>query len=279
MPISPAMSFSEYLSLPAWGASSIAAMRRGPPARVLWERTRRDEGTDATLLGRFVHCAALTPDLLASTFVCKPKGMTFASKEGKAWRDAQTAEIVPFEAFQIGQDITQAIFKKIPARDSITGASYTEASITWECSLSGEKCKGRPDWIEGRYIYDLKVSRYADGRAVGLSAFYAGWFHQLAHYRTGAQAVGLDVRGGRLVVVAPEPPHVVYTLEVKADALDLLEIENIATLKAMRECREANDWPGTPDDWTKIEPPPDATAAFGETVLGEIKEDEATFNG
>lgn len=271
--------FREYLALPGWGSGSLAAMRRGPPARVIWEQEHRDIDSEAMLLGRFVHCALITPDLLDATFVCKPEGMTFASKEGKAWRAEQTAEIVTFDAYMTGQRVAAAVMHKAPAQESLAAASHREVTLTWDCPISGEACKGRPDWIQGRHIYDLKVSRYADGSALGLRAYYSGWMHQLAHYRTGAQATGLDVRGGRLVVVAPAPPHMVYTLEVKVDSLDLLEIENIATLKAMRDCRLANDWPGTPDTWTKVEPPADAMVAFGEMTLGEVEEEEATVDG
>lgn len=265
--------FKDYLSRPGWGSSDLAAMRRGPPARVVWERQHREEDSEAMLLGRFVHCALLTPDLLDSTYVCKPQGMTFSTREGKAWRDAQKAEIVPFDAYTTGGNIVHAVLGKKPARESIEAASHVEASLLWNCPLSSEECKGRPDWIEDRYIYDLKVSRYADGHALGLRAFYAGWMHQLSHYRTGAQSLDMDIRGGRLVIVAPAPPHVVYTLEVKMDALDLLEIENISTLKALRECRLENSWPGTPDSWTKIEPPAAATDPFEEISLSSETEE------
>ena len=94
--------------------------------------------------------------------------------------------------------------------------------------------------------------------------------HQLAHYRTGAEAVGLGVLGARLIVIHPQEPYFVYTLEIKPDALDLLAIENSQTLYALKTCREAETWPGTPDEWMLIEPPPSALIAS--TVL-EMVED------
>lgn len=274
--------FSDYLARPEWGSGSLAAMRRGPPARVKWEREHPKEDTDATLLGRLVHCALLTPDLLDAEYVCKPEGMTFSTKEGKAWRDAQTAEIVAHDAWTTMQGVVAAVLAKKPALDALESASHREVTLLWECSGSGEACKGRPDWISGRYVYDLKVSRHADGPALGFRAYVQGWMHQAAHYLVGAQTLGLDLRGARLVVVAPSPPHVVYTLEIKPDALDLLALENVATLQAMRECRIANEWPGSPDTWTKIEPPADANVAFGEMSIGateEELEEKGVFNG
>lgn len=264
--------FTEYLKLPGWGSGSLRAMRRGPPARVKWEREHASSDTPATLLGRLVHCMLLQPELIEAEYVAKPEGMTFASKDGKAWRDAQTATIVSHEDYQTALAIADAVRSKPLARKSLDAADYRESSLLWTCPVSGEQCKGRPDWVEGRYIYDLKVSRHAEGGALTLRAYIEGWMHQLAHYRTGAMALGLDVKGGRLVVVTPKAPHIVYTLEVKIDALDLLELENIETLRAMRTCRLSDDWPGSPDVWTKVEPPPSATVAFGEMRFDPIED-------
>lgn len=269
-----ALPFSEYLALPGWGSGSLRAMRRGPPARVRWERDHQREDTDATILGRLAHCALLTPELLEVEYVCKPEGMKFSTKEGKAWRDGQTATIVEYDTYMTALDIASAVQSKEIAWQSIERASHKEATLLWNCPVTREACKGRPDWMQGHYVYDLKCSRHADSPGLAVRAYMEGWMHQLAHYRTGAQACGLDIRGGRLVVVAPKPPHVVYTLEVKADALDLLEHENIATLKAMRECRLAGEWPGTPDAWTKVEPPASAVVAFGEMTFDPLEDEE-----
>jgi hypothetical protein len=202
--------------------------------------------------------------------------MSFATKDGKLWRDAQTSTIVSFDAYSTARAIADAVQSKRLAGDSIEGASHREVTLTWDCPTSYEACKGRPDWIEGGYIYDLKVSRHADGSALGIRAFADGWMHQLAHYRSGAQACGLDVRGGRLVVVAPKAPHFVFTLEVKTDALDLLEHENIATLQAMRECRLAGVWEGTANEWIKVEPPASANMYLLDEMVFEESPEEVT---
>ena len=89
--------------------------------------------------------------------------------------------------------------------------------------------------------------------------------HQAAHYRDGAATLGMGKLGARLIVVGSNAPHYVYTVEIKPDALDLLTIENCQTLYVMKECRERNEWPGTPDAWTLIEPP--ASALIASTVI------------
>jgi exodeoxyribonuclease VIII len=252
------MPFAEYLALDAWGSGSLRAMRRGPPARVLWERTAERPETDATILGTAVHCALLTPDLYEQQYAIKPEGMSFASKEGKAWRDDPVRAGRTLLSADVGakvEAIVDALLNKQGVAASLDNATAREGTLLWDCSVTGEACKARPDWMAGKYIYDLKVSRHAGSGYLALRTFSEGWQHQLAHYRTGAIELGLPIIGGRLVVVDPAPPHFVYTLEVKQDALDLLEIENIQTLKMLRECRVSNKWPSTPDQWVKVEPP------------------------
>jgi hypothetical protein len=275
--------FSEYHALDAWGSSSLKAMRRGPPARVLWERENDRGDTAATILGTAVHCALLTPDLFDRQFAIKPAGMNFSTKEGKAWRDDPERAgrtLLSYEVGQAVQTIVEALHDKAAVHESLEAAENREASLLWNCSTTGEACKARPDWMQDVHIYDLKVSRHAAGGYLALRAFSEGWMHQLAHYRTGAVELGLPIIGGRLVVVDPAPPHFVHLLEVKVDALDLLEIENIATLKEMRRCRVANDWPSTPDEWRKVEPPASANmdamndvALVDETEEAEMAEE------
>lgn len=269
--------FSAYLAHEAWGSSSLHAMRIGPPARVIWDRENSREDTDATRLGHAVHCLLLTPDLFASTYAHKPEGMTFASKDGKAWRDAHAGLcILSDDEWHRVEAIVDSLHAKRAVSESLAQSDATEGTLFWTCPASGESCKARPDWIEGRSIYDLKVSRVASNRGtLPLRAFASGWMHQLAHYRTGALVNGLDITRGRLVIVDPEPPHFVWTVEVKTDALDLLELENLETLKAMRACRMSEDWPGTPEEWVKVEPPASAMVALGGSFEGMDTESEA----
>lgn len=272
--IHPDLSFADYLALDAWGSSSLRAMRRGPPARVLWER-ENDRETDATRLGHAVHCRLLTPSLFESTYAHKPDGMTFASKDGKAWRDDHAHLcILTHEEWIAVEAIVDALQAKRTVANSLEHADMVEGSFVWRCPASDELCKGRPDWLEERAhrIVDLKVTRVAGARAVGMRVFFEGWMHQSAHYRTGAIVNGLDIRRGCLVLVEPAPPHFVYTFEVKVDALDLLELENVETLRQLRGCRLADEWPGTAEEWTKIEPPASAIVAFGETTFDPVED-------
>lgn len=261
--IYPNMDFATYFELDAWGSSALRAMRQGPPARVIWQKNVPRSDTAATLLGSAVHSALLTPHLFADTYICKRERMSFATKEGKAWRDEHARfKILPFEDFQTVSNIVEAIMLKANVARTLDEDAIKENTLVARCPGSGEMMKARPDWIwtdrGGGCIYDLKITRHAGTTWAAQRAYGEGWMHQLAYYRTVALLSDLDVSRGRLVIVEPDPPHFVWTLEVKRDALDLLELENGETLKQMRDCRAANAWPGPPDEWKMIEPPPAA---------------------
>ncbi len=273
--IDPTLSLAAYHKRQEWGSSSLEAMRRGPPARVIWERENSSDHTAATLLGSLVHALVLAPEELRG-YVRKPTDMSFATKEGKAWRDSVPSgrEIVPAETWDLAESIADSLRSHPLVEESLRRALHREVSIFWSCPKSGEPCKARPDWISQRRILDLKVSRHADSPALALRAYMEGWMHQLAHYRTGAMQAGLDVTGGRLVVVSPNAPHFVHTLEVKQDALDMLELENLATLEAMAECARSGSWPGVPQTWRLVEPPPTALPEFGEVSFDGAEQAE-----
>ncbi len=268
--------FADYLALPGWGSSTLKAMRKGPPARVLWQQAHA-ETTDAMRLGSAVHAWMLSSQgAFDGLYAHKPDGMSFATKEGKAWREEQSGKVILTHGeWTTIAAIAEALSAKALVEKCLLERDGAEVTLQWTDLATGEACKGRPDWMTGRYIYDLKVSRHAAGQALAYRAYMEGWMHQLAHYRSGATHCGLDqIDGGRLVVVTPTAPHFVYTLEVKRDSLDLLQMENEATLAQLGQCRDSGIWPGTPDEWTPIEPPPTALISSTVGIIDGLMEGE-----
>lgn len=278
------VSFRDYHALDAWGSSALRAMRLGPPALVPWQREHPTPETDATRLGTAAHCRILTPKLFGQSYVVRPDDApdrpTKAMREAAKPSEASKARVAFWDAFDRDhagkcvlrsdeaaavRDITEAFRTKRLAAEALDAAKHVEASMVWRDPYTDEVCKGRPDWFDDEAIYDLKVSRHA-GPDVVRRAFYEGWMHQLAHYRQGLFALDGNWRAGRLVVIGPKPPqgHRVFCLEVKDGALDVLALENTSTLRALKQCRESGEWPSTPDEWKKCEPP---QSALMETVF------------
>lgn len=245
------LDFPAYRALRRWNASALRAMRQGPPARVQWELAHPKESTPAMHFGRAVHTALIEPERFAREYVRRPDNIDYRTKDGKAWRDEHAGEeVLTGDDWSRCADVVDAVLAHPAAGRSLGATVLREATLTWQ------DCKARPDWIADGRIVEFKVTRHANaGEWMAHRAFADGWMHQLAWYREGARACGMDVQGGRLVLVSPTAPHFVHALEVKSDALDLIALENKRTLEAMRECEARGVWPGTPEAWRLVEPP------------------------
>lgn len=270
MTIERNLPFPDYLNHPAFGSSDLRNFAR-LPALCDWHRRNRSEGgTDATAIGTAAHCLILTPELFADTYAVKPGGMTFASKEGKAWREERRSAgylddnmLSQVEMNQV-LAIADAFRGKWAANESLRKAVATEASIFW--TQDGLNCKGRPDWFTESHVYDLKVSVHAS-KDIGTLRFRAwteGWMHQAAHNRAGLRLNGYPaVNGARLVVIAPKGPSAIqtYCLELSEHTLDVIELEMESIRKGMVQCVESGVWPGTPEEWEAVEIPESALVA------------------
>lgn len=260
--------FAEYLANEGYGSSDFSNFRKGPPALVPWRRANREGDTDATRVGSAAHCLILTPELFDATYALKPQGMTFASKEGKAWREerrqagVQDDCILTWDATQLVFGIARAFRGKKIAQESLQRASFNriEKSIYWTDS-NGLPRKGRPDWWDDDYVYDLKISVDAEKPLPTLcyKAFANGWMEQAASNRQGLRELGLNVKGSRLVVISSTPPHHIRTwcLQVAENDLDILDLEIDTIGKEMALCHRSGEWPGSPDEWKKLTLPQD----------------------
>jgi hypothetical protein len=270
------MSFDDYLTNPAYGSSELRLFRAGIPAVVQWRRKNRPPDTDATRIGRAAHCAILTPELFAATFIVKPEGMEFRSNADKALRDKWIAEgktILTQQEWAQVEAVVRAFHGKPAAHDALERAEAIEASVFWT-DPSGIARKGRPDWWDDHAVSDLKVSIEAEKGFSTLvyKAHRNGWFNQLASNWEGLAANGLRTACGRLVVIAPNPPQDlrVWLLEVCEADLEFLAMENQDTARAIGECERTGVWSGTPDDWQRIELP--AGAGFEELDMSGVEE-------
>lgn len=276
--IRPTMPFPDYLSHDSWGSSSIRAFRNGTPAGAKWGRENRFSSTPAMILGTASHCAIMTPELWHQQIVVKPEGMTFQSKANKEWKAAQEAqglEILTQANYTLLQDITAAFDSKPAARDALDNATLRESSVFWDCAESGLGRKCRPDWfVKDGFIYDLKISIDATKPMEKLmsSAYWNGWAHQLAGGREGLNQNGQNIQGGRLVVISSQPPHAarVWLLEVSGADCDMLELENQNTCVEIMECERTGNWPGTPDEWLKVQLP--SSASWTELEVDGLEE-------
>lgn len=258
--IQPNLPMRDYLANPAYGSSDLRAFRLGPPAMVPWRREHREE-TSSTIIGSAAACAILDPSTWADHYWVKPEGLEFRTKENKELRDGLLAKGLTIlsqdDKAQIDQ-IVDAFHGKEELTRSLEECVHPEASIFWRCKHSGLQRKGRPDWFDDRYVYDLKISVIAQRGLHGIfkAAQDQGWLEQLAHNRAGLQACGYtNVKAGRLVVIHPKPPQLLrcWMLEVSEHDLDIFELQNETAAAGIAACEEKGYFPGTPATWIPFE--------------------------
>ena len=105
----------DYFKNPAISASGLKLIDK-TPAHFFESRINPKESTDAQKFGTFAHCAILEPQEFDNRFTMVPKGINYATKEGKEIRAeiiASGKEAVKFEAMQDILKI-QAIFQSHP---------------------------------------------------------------------------------------------------------------------------------------------------------------------
>lgn len=250
----PDMPANDYHAVPAMSAGGLKRMRQSPAhfygKQLDPNRPTDSEPTPAMRAGTLFHVALFEPGELAARYVVKPDGMSFASKEGKAWREAQPAGIEITDADALAKAKTQA--RNVRANADIAALmsdGMAEASAFWIDEQTGELCKCRPDWTspagDGVVLVDGKSCPDASPDGFGRTAWNLGYLHTAAWYIDGYEAAtGRKVHGYVFAAVEHEWPHVAAAYMVPDDLLEKARAENRRTLNLYAECKRTGNWPG-----------------------------------
>jgi hypothetical protein len=103
------------------------------------------EDPDKHVLGTLVHAMVLEGKDLRTTYAIKPKGMSFTTKEGKAWRRAQSLPVLAGEAAERVPRMADALARNKLACSFIERCALREQVIVG--MLGGIKCKARIDMV------------------------------------------------------------------------------------------------------------------------------------
>jgi exodeoxyribonuclease VIII len=212
------------------------------------DRPAPSEPTPALKNGALVHCCVFEPDQVALRYVVKPAGLDLRTKEGKAWREAQTLEIVDAEAMALAAGQARAM-RSLPEVAALLSDGVGEASAFWIDEKTGELCKCRPDWTspvgDGVILVDGKTT--IDASLAGFSrAIWNFDYHlQAAWYSDGYEAAtGKHVHGFVFAAAESSWPHVAAAYMLDDQVLDRARAENRRLLDLYAECRRTNHWPG-----------------------------------
>lgn len=254
MGLHPTMPAEQYHSIAAMSAGGLKRMRQSPAhfygQQLDPNRPPHGEPTPAMKAGTLFHVALFEPGEIASRYVIKPEGMSFASKEGKAWRDAQPAGVETIDADALAKAKTQA--RNVRANADVAALmseGLPEASAFWIDEQTGELCKCRPDWCspagDGVVLVDGKSCPDASPDGFARTAWNMGYLHTAAWYIDGFQAAtGQRVYGYVFAAVEHDWPHVAAPYMVPDDVLELARAENRRLLNLYASCKQSGEWPG-----------------------------------
>lgn len=177
----------EYHADPALGSSGIRDLMISPLR--YWVNSPHnpngpvDEGSDAKDLGTYLHDLLLEGG--TKPYIVKPEGMSFATKEGKAWRDDHADFVIVSQAQHATQQTMFDALDLSGTRARFAGGQ-PEVSVFWT-EKTGQRCKIRLDYLKADEAIDLKT--YSNSMDKDTETAVA---HTIASRRIAVQAFWYD---------------------------------------------------------------------------------------
>jgi hypothetical protein len=211
-----------------------------------------DTDTASRGMLRAVHALVLEPDVFGRDFaVCAMRrdARTKAYQEFLAEHDGKT--ILNEREYADASVIADAV-RAYPAAARLLDHpdAQPEFILRWECSVTGQPCKGRADYLlvagNRATLIDLKTVRSVNPREMGRDAAKMLYHGQLAHYADGVRAMYPEVEHVAQGILAVEgnAPHDVglYMLDEAAQYAGKAFRDGL--MRRLAECIESNSYPG-----------------------------------
>lgn len=200
--------------------------------------------TTAMLIGTAVHFLVLGARTGAKPLV-RYSGDT---RRGKAWEAFEAendgADILTAPEWSKAERIAEAVMLDPVAQARLAGARF-EVPVRWEepggiiCSTSGI------DIVCAQAICDLKATFTTQLDAWQRHAFRMLYPQQMAWYRRGARANGLDTSHGLFILgVETKAPYEVVELELTEPMIEFADRTIDLWLGMLRTYRSSREWPG-----------------------------------
>ena len=248
------MTFAEYLEIEAVNWSTLKEARRSP----LHYRHRVEnpkEDTTRLALGRATHTAVFEPDRFLLDYAL----FTGARRAGKEWDECCKANrgktILKAEEYATCLAMRDAVRSHPVAGPALAPPGEAEKVLTWEDPKTGLPCKARLDWWRVGLLSDLKTTVDVSPRRFGMVAERMGYHGQMAFYRAGLIANGLDAPPPRIIAVEAAPPHDVAVFRLDDDTLYAGEALVAELLALVAAGRFSGKWPGQCQEEIALELP------------------------
>lgn len=213
------------------------------------------EETAVMAFGQAVHTAILEPSRFADEYMIAPENIDKRTKAGKEWfADAEaTGKIV------LKQDdhtallgMKKSVYACKTAKALLEDDGLIEHSGWWKDPRTGLLLKCRPDKVSTglKILVDLKTTTEAgyDAFVKKVANFKYHW--QGFHYLEGTRQILQDQEYVNFIVIVVEtkPPYAVAVYRLDEEMLYIASQEIAVLLDEFRECQEADQWPGYPDE-------------------------------
>lgn len=245
----PGLTSDDYHAMEGVSSSGIRKIINGTPAHYKAYLERKAESTPAMKLGTAIHAAILEPMSFETDYVCKPEGISFATIDGKAWKQANsTKEIISFSDYDMIRQI-QRKFNSDPKLRQLFSGGVVEQSYFWKDPATGVLCKCRPDYFDGTRVIDIKTAESASPKAFQHSISKYGYHHQSAWYLDGlSKLTGKNLTDFVHVVIEKEAPYSVAIYVLDDASLDRARDDLSEGLAMIKACQESDTWPGYPSE-------------------------------
>lgn len=263
------MRFNDYAAIDAVNFSTLKEMRRSP-RHYQYRIQNPREDTTRLAIGRAAHTAVFEPDRFLLDYAL----FDGERRAGKAWDECCAANkgktILKAAEYSTCLAMRDAVRSHPVAGPALTPPGEAEKVITWTDEETGIKCKARLDWWRVGLWCDLKTTGDIDAGRFAATAYRMGYFGQMAFYRAGLVANGLDAPLPRIIAVEAAAPFDVAVFAVTDNAIYAGEVEIRELLARVAACRFSGQWPGRYPEQTVLSLPSWAYGDDGDAIAGLV---------
>lgn len=241
------MTNKEYRAHEGISKSNLGEIDKSP-LHFRYKMDNPQTDTVALLFGRAVHKFVLEEQDFFNEFAIAPN-VDRRTKEGKAeWCNFEMSivdkDIITQSDFETIQAIKTSI-KSVPDAWELLQGEY-EQSYFWVDSMTGEKCKCRPDVInhDTKLIVDLKTTDSCENNHFERSAKKYGYKLQSGMYREGVFQNTFEEYGFKFVAVEKKPPYAVRIYNCTPEYIDQGYDKFRELIGIYHDCKVKNEWLG-----------------------------------
>ena len=173
---------NDYFKVDRLSNSGIVKLLKSPLSYLERENF---QGTKATEIGTAFHTYILENHKFNDMYVIKPEGMSFVTKDGKAWRDEQTKIIIDYDVYENFKKQYENIFKHPYSYLLRDGEIEVEKEVYF--TYNGIDCKMKIDLYNKTHNTIIDLKSIADCEKAENVTRY-DYITQSVFYRIGMQS-------------------------------------------------------------------------------------------